>query len=221
MTSSAATTTFDIAPGPNERQTRQRLEEWFPQLVREPGLHARFVNTLSMLEHIGSVKIARTRSGMGITTDVLEHLAEETRHAFYLKRLAKKIDAEVDESYGESWLLEGAAARGYFARLDVAARRFAREHLSADEQADAPYLLVSWLVERRAMWLYPAYQEALLDLGRGYSVRTIVNDEADHLAEMVAGLEERNLTRHPALPDLVAEEESLFAKFSRKMMAQE
>ena len=71
------------------------------------------------------------------------------------------------------------------------------------------------------MWLYPAYQEALLDLGRGYSVRTIVNDEADHLAEMVAGLEARNLTRHPALPTLVSEEESLFARFSRKMMAQE
>lgn len=220
MISSADTTTlFDIRPTARERETRRRCEEWFPHLVDDPQRHGRFLNTLSMLEHIGSVKIAMTQHGMAITTDILEHLAEETRHAFYLKRLARKVVPEVAEDYDDRWLLEGPAARRYFAKLDLAARRFAQTSLPEQERPGAAYLLVSWLVERRAMWLYPAYHEVLRGLGRGFSVQTIVSDEEDHLAEMVAGLEQRGLTEHPALPQLVAEEEELFGRFAERLTA--
>lgn len=216
----SATTTFDIPPGEAELNTRRRFEAWLPALVDNGGAHARFVHTLSMLEHIGSAKIARTRSGTGITADVLDHLAEETRHASYLKRLAKKIDAGVSERYDEPWLMAGPSARAYFAKLDVCARHFARTFMPAETRDAGAYLLVSWLVERRAMWLYPAYQQELRRLGRGFSVLTIINEEEGHLAEMTEGLQELGLTDHPALSALVRQEEELFRRLADAMIGE-
>lgn len=216
----SATTTFDPPPGEVELSTRRRFEEWLPTLVADNKSHARFVHTLSMLEHIGSAKIARTQSGVNITTDVLEHLAEETRHAHYLKQLAKKINGNVSEQFADSWLMAGPSARVYFSKLDVSARRFARAYLPVESRDAGAYLLVSWLVERRAMWLYPAYHEVLQTLGRGFSVRTIINDEAGHLAEMVEGLKRFDLTEHPALPTLILQEEELFRRLIEAMIGE-
>lgn len=217
----SATTMFDPPPGEAELQTRHRFEEWLPTLVAHNELHARFVHTLSMLEHIGSAKIARTQSGVGITTDVLEHLAEETRHAHYLKQLAKKINGNVSQDYNDTWLLAGPSARIYFSKLDVITRHFARTYLPVESRDAAAYLLVSWLVERRAMWLYPAYHEVLQTLGRGFSVRTIINDEAGHLAEMTEGLARFALTEHPALPTLIRGEEELFQRLVDAMIGEQ
>ena len=209
---------FDVAPGADELSTRRRFESWFPDLITQPETHARFVNTLSMLEHLGSVRMARTQSGAGITERVLEHLAEETRHAFYLKRLSRKIDGGTNEQYRDDSLIAGPSARMYFARLDATARSYARERSNGRPLGAETYLLVSWLVERRAMWLYPAYAEALKAAGTRYSVRSIINDEEDHLAEMVEGLDSLGVTGQPELPELVRQEESLFGRLADAML---
>lgn len=215
-TTLSPTITFDVDPTERELAMRASFERWLEGLPEDPDRHARFVNTLSMLEHIGSVKIAQTQSGLGITEEALEHLAEETRHAHYLKRLARKIDPDVGAVYSEDSLLAGRAARSYFARLEVRSHRFSREHLAGNDAGT--YLLVSWLIERRAMWLYPAYQEVLNGFGRGYSVRTIIGDETDHLREMTEGLERMNVTANPALSELVRDEEGLFERMADAMM---
>ena len=121
-----------------ELSLRERFGGWLAGVVRQPGVHARFVNTLSLLEHIGSVKIARTQSGESITEEILQHLAEETRHAQVLKRIARAIDFEVAADYTDPRLLVGAAARGYFARLDVGVRGFVRRGLPLEAPAPGP-----------------------------------------------------------------------------------
>lgn len=204
----------DFTPGLRERDMREWFEPWLATVVDDPSLHSRFVHTLSLLEHIGSVRIARTQSGMSVTSDVLEHLAEETRHAHYLKRLASRIDPELAEHYAEDQLLAGPAARTYFVRLDACSRRFVRTALPAEKQSAGTYLLVSWLVERRAMWLYPTYQELLRSGETGLSVRTIINDETGHLEEMTEGLDRLGLLAHPELGTMVECEENLFYRLA-------
>ena len=187
-------------------------------LPSRPAEHARFVNTLSMLEHIGSVKIARTQAGPAITEQVLQHLAEETRHAQVLKRIVRSIHRPSSLDYHDSRLLAGSTARGYFARLDAGVRSFVRRELPADRQARAAYNLVTWLVELRASWLYPAYQSVLKNAGLRLSVRSIIGEEERHLAEIVEGLREIGIEDHPGLGELLEHEEKLFGRLAREMM---
>ena len=45
--------------------------------VADPPRHARMINTLSMLEHIGSYKIMSTQHAPDIDQPTLKHVAEE------------------------------------------------------------------------------------------------------------------------------------------------
>src|ERR1700681_3613229 len=60
-------------------------------LCGEASLHARFLNMLSLLEHTGSRKIMASQAMTEPGQDILKHLAEETRHAFFFKRTAEKL----------------------------------------------------------------------------------------------------------------------------------
>jgi hypothetical protein len=216
MISSSTVSPADIAHSERELLLRARFEAWMRRLMEHPDLHARFLNTLSLLEHIGSMKIARSQSGSAITGEILLHLAEETRHAAYLKKCAGKLGALPGADYRDEYLLAGAAARSYFARLDVTVRTFVRERVTPERWSIASYRLVTWLVERRAMWLYPAYQSIVEETALRLSVRSIVGEETRHLREIEEGLAELELE---GLEPLVREEEKLFARAAETMMA--
>src|SRR5689334_15957833 len=57
----------------------------------EPAGHARFLNMLSLLEHIGSRKIMTCRAMRAPGLELLKHLTEESRHAFFFKRAAEGL----------------------------------------------------------------------------------------------------------------------------------
>lgn len=210
MTSS--TTLWQIEPSELEHLTRSRFESWLEAAVTNDEVHAQLANTLSLLEHIGSVKIARTQSGPDIDEDVLQHLAEEARHAYVLKRIVRRLSPAGLEGYGDHELLAAAAARGYFARLDVAVRAFARDHVAAHLLRASMYNLVTWLIERRAMWLYPAYQTLLERSRSPLSVRSIIGEETRHLEDVIAALERIGLGSAEDVVDIVRTEEKLFAR---------
>ena len=56
------------------------------KIVRQPVLHAKWLNTLSFMENAGARKISACENAE--TTDLiqLKHAAEEHRHAYYLKK---------------------------------------------------------------------------------------------------------------------------------------
>ena len=93
---------------------RRRLAWW----VERPVEHARFLNTLALMEHIGSRKImvSQTRGPLG--QEVLKHLAEETRHAYFFKRAAESL-ARHPLQFDEIDAIRPASARMYFGRLDA------------------------------------------------------------------------------------------------------
>lgn len=60
-------------------------QECLTALVKQPTLHARFLNTLSLLEFIGARKIMKSQEEDSVTPAVLAHATEEIRHAQVLK----------------------------------------------------------------------------------------------------------------------------------------
>jgi hypothetical protein len=158
---------------------KQRLG-WF---CDHPSAHARLLNTLSLMEHIGSRKIMTSQTSQGLGSATLRHLAEETRHAYFFKRAAEKL-ARRTLGYGAGETVAGAAARGYMERLDAGIA-----HALGDSLAGAlPYLYMSLIIELRAVWSYRLYQETLTEHEQGLSLKSVLAEEELHLAAMLARL---------------------------------
>ena len=87
-------------------------------IVAEPKRHARMINTLSLLEHMGSHRIMATQHGALVGQATLRHLAEECQHAFFMKRQAEKAAGRA-LVFTAGDLLAPSAARGYFRRLEA------------------------------------------------------------------------------------------------------
>ncbi len=161
-------------------QTRSLLARIVPDAPR----HARLVNTLSMLEHIGSHKIMTTQHAANIDQPTLKHVAEEAGHAYFMKRQAEKT-AERPMEYVPSDLLAPAAARMYFQRLESAMVRT----LDRQRSARAVYLYMSMIVEFRALWFYGLYQQTLQRARHALSLKRIIGEEQNHLGDIANRLE--------------------------------
>jgi len=163
----------DLAP-----RVRARLTSFWA----DPGPHARFLNMLSLLEHIGSRKIMASQEKAEWDHDILKHLAEETRHAFFFKRAAERM-ARRALDYSAANTMAGASARAYMGRLDAEIAR----HLGPSAAA-LPYLYMSLIVELRAVWTYRIYQKVLAGQDAGLSLKSVLAEEELHLAAMLARL---------------------------------
>lgn len=178
MTSSTTRSLSFEADG-SKPAVKQRLG-WF---CANPAAHARFLNTLSLMEHIGSRKIMASQSERGLGGETLRHLAEETRHAYFFKRAAEKL-AHRPLGYGMSETIAGAAARGYMERLDAEILH----ELDGEPESPLPYLYMSLIVELRAVWFYRLYQETLAEHEHSLSLRSVLAEEELHLGAMLARL---------------------------------
>jgi hypothetical protein len=161
-------------------QTRALLN----RIVPDAPLHGRFLNTLSLLEHMGSAKIIATQGGADIDQATLKHVAEEAQHAYFMKRQAEKAAARPLD-YGATDLLAPAAARMYFRRLEAALVRI----LGHESSGRAAYLYMSMIVEFRALWFYRLYEQTLKRLGSALSLKRVLGEEQNHLGDVARRLE--------------------------------
>ncbi len=171
---------FEADNGDLVMRTRALLNRAVP----DAELHAKLVNTLSMLEHIGSRKIMATQHGGRIDEPTLRHLAEEAHHAHFMKRQAEKSAGRPLE-YVPRDLLAPAAARMYFQRLEAAMLG----RLERERSAAAAYLYMSLVVEFRALWFYGLMQQTLKRLGHTMSLKRVLGEERHHLGDMAERLE--------------------------------
>jgi len=156
----------------------------------DDSTHARFLNMLSLMEHVGSRKIMLSQAKGELPQDTLKHLAEETRHAFFFKRAAENLAGRALD-YGPRDTMAGASARMYMARLDG----FIAKHLAETRGAGAnpapsetAYLYMSLIVELRAIWFYRLYQKVLTERKSKLSLKSILAEEEMHLEEMWGSL---------------------------------
>ena len=147
-------------------------------ICADASLHARLLNTLSLLEHIGSRKIMLARSEAA-DADVLRHLAEETRHAYFFKRAAERVAGRA-LNYGTVHTLAGACARFYMGRLDARITAALR-----GRHRSLPYRYMSLVIEDRAIWTYRIYQQALAASHCGISLNAVLAEESQHLKSML------------------------------------
>src|SRR5690349_12572293 len=194
---------FEADNGELAPRTRALLD----RIVAEPSRHARMINTLSLLEHMGSHKIMATQHSAAIDQATLKHVAEEAHHAFFMKRQAEKTAERALEYVAED-LLAPSSARMYFQRLEGATVRA----LGPRRSARAAYLYMSMIVEFRALWFYGLYELALKHARQAMSLKRVLGEEQAHLSDMAERLEAGNELDDARAAEVLAAEHKLYAR---------
>ena len=185
------------------------------EIVANDEMHAKWLNSLSMMENTGARKISKYEHPVHTGIIVLKHAAEEARHAYYLKRQIAKLDADACPDYSYPYLLAPIESYHYLNQLDVDACRYVKNKLglTGRDMKHGAYLLVTYAIEVRADMLYGIYQDALTKYSSKVNVKSIIAEEEGHLEEMQKMLE----VFHPKWKELAADmcevENKLFEKW--------
>ena len=199
------------------------LEGLISQIVADPALHARWLNTFSYLEYVGFRKIVKSQRAEVLTAAILGHACEEGRHALGLKKLAVKLGGAGFDSYAPQVLLCGEEAEAYFQDLDQSCDEAFADR-SADERVRLAYGYVTWLVERRALDVYGLYKSALGDSEIARKLGGLLAEETKHLSDIEALLQSADPAISTRSKEFEALENSLYEVFLAaltKALAQE
>ena len=190
------------------------------RIVAQPAIHARFINTLSRLEYVGARKLMKSQDSSELDRETLQHLVEETRHAWMLKKLACRLDASVEAGYGAEHTLAGDEGEHYFQSLDgEVSRTVTLSDASALSLGKLHYLYTSWLVELRAVSFYTAYEPLLKAADVPNVLSGILGDETHHLTAMQRSIESADPLFESHIEHLIQAEAELFQNFWRKVEA--
>src|SRR6202789_4659221 len=97
-------------------------------IIANDSLHARWLNTLSLMENTGARKISASEDPNTVTYIILKHAAEEHRHAFYLKKQIEKTGEELT-TYAPEYLLAPGYSKYYLNQLDIDVCRYLKKEL--------------------------------------------------------------------------------------------
>jgi len=200
------------------------------RLTGDAARHARFLNTLSLLEYIGVRKILKSQPAEGLSAEMLEHILEEARHAYVLKRLALRVGGESVATYAAPALLCGEEARRYIQTLDRSAEidlKESRDSASgatgdavpaggvspASGSASVNYLYTTLLIEERAGAVYPLYEPLLARVGLGGVLAGIIREEEGHLSAVMRRVMDEDPGHAPRLERLRRAERRAYAAF--------
>lgn len=162
------------------------IKSFLRNIVSNAGKHARWLNTLSLMENTGARKISAGEHPIDTTLLVLKHAAEEHRHAYYLKKQIAKLSSNACSTYANEFLIAPIESRHYLHQLDVMTCKYLKAYLGYQGKAlkFSAYLLVTYAIELRADQLYPLYQEVLQEAKSNVNVKSIILEEEGHLEEM-------------------------------------
>ena len=108
------------------------MEDLLDKIVKDPLLHSKWINTLSMMENTGAKKIKKCEHPVFVSEMILKHAAEEARHAYYLKKQIKKVIDNVCKTYERKNLLAPAQSSAYLQSLDISLSRYLRDEFNLD-----------------------------------------------------------------------------------------
>ncbi|PJE02163.1 MAG: rubrerythrin [Leptospira sp.] len=187
------------------------------RIIETPSIHALFLNTISLMEHIGSRKILLTQSNEHTTEFILRHASEEARHALFFKKKIEYILPNLNLGYSNHELLAGLSAKIYFQKLDATVRKSIRQmNLSHSNRTYLNYLYTTTAIEIRATYLYKIYNEVLIQRNFGFHLNGLLAEEEGHLAEMESEIQRLDSESKVRLDQLLQQEEKLFRKLWQK-----
>ncbi len=168
------------------------MQKIIDKIVNNSQTHAKWLNTLSMMENVGAKKIKNCEDPVFVSEIILKHAAEESRHAYYLKKQIAKVDDKACPTYEKQYLLAPNTSYEYLHSLDLKISRYLKNTFSytGHQLKYAAYLLVTYAIEVRAEELYPIYQNSLTKIGSQVTVKSIIAEEKNHLAEMLSQLKD-------------------------------
>jgi hypothetical protein len=152
----------------------KEIKDILEKIASRPEAESRWLNTLSLLEYIGARKIGKTFSKAHPSLEILQHHADETRHAYAFKRLAVIVSGGEDFGY-----LCSDEALHYFQTLDKALSEWMTK-LTGKAEPYQNYLLVTAVVERRAMKIYPLYRKITRNGFVRDELKQVVEEESSH-----------------------------------------
>ena len=208
-----------------EAANTKTLESLFRRIAKIPALHARFLNTVAMLEYIGARKIMKSQRADTFDMELLSHVSEETRHAWLVKRMATKIDPVAAATWSEEHTLCRREAERYIQTLDRAAEdelKSCGDFASVNQpttDAHVNYLYTSLLIEERADVFYGTYIKVLEEYGMAGTLKAIMKDEAKHLQHMVDHISALDSLAAKRLPGLREIERHAFSQFESALWA--
>lgn len=148
------------------------MKELLRQIVVNPVTEARWLNTLSLLEHTGARKITKTVGEQHPSLSVLSHLADEARHAYAFRQLSELLAPHAGYLCADE-------AISYFQMLDTTLCEWVTDLTGRDDPYQN-YLLVTSAIERRAMQIYPVYKRVTKSDSVKNGLEQIINEEALH-----------------------------------------
>lgn len=186
-----------------------RVRSFLASVLEKPEREWRLLNTLSLLEHIGSRKILQSHLRVvGVCGGVLKHLAEETRHAAFLKKAAETI-AGRSLGFSPAELLGYQYVRSYLDRLDALITR--------EVSRPNAYSNMSYVIEVRALWFYTLYHEVSAALGRAPNLKGLIAEERRHLDQMAERIRATSSGASQRLSSFLLMESGLFKKLLMAM----
>lgn len=191
---------------------QDHLASLIGKIVKDPHLHARWINTFSFLEYIGFRKIVKSQQAETLSAMTLGHAVEEGRHALRLKKLAIQIGGPAFGTYTADVLLCGEEAEDYFQSLD---HQCEAQFADRDEAARAKltYLYVTWLVERRALDVYGLYKKVLGDGAIAQKLDGLLTEEEGHLRQVESEIAHYDPQHEARAPLVIALEARLYEAF--------
>jgi hypothetical protein len=187
------------------------LEQTIHNIVSCQKTHGRFLNTLSFMESWGSQKISGVQRFCNGSKSILQHAAEEARHALFFKDLAMRIDGECLNSYHDEHGFSISAARRYLCKINLGVSRLVKgEDLDHPRYVWHCYLWVTLLIELRAMKIYGMYQKVQQLYGCKTSVKSIIREEVGHMEFIEQELSTLYGQRMPTILSKLADQESQY-----------
>jgi rubrerythrin len=202
-----------------ERTNDPKLTSFLEFVIGDKQRHALWLNTLSLLEHIGSRKILMTQSSEDTSEMILKHATEEARHALFFKKASRSINEKFQSGYHKNELLKGTSAKIYFAKLDSLVRSNLKKSSFDDSKFHyLAYLYTTTVIEKRAMIVYEAYNAILESNHQTLNLRNLILEEEGHLDEMSSEIKILDPVWETRLQTLVLKEDVIFKRFLNQLL---
>ena len=156
------------------KKTTLLLLKILETVTTDKKLHFRFLNTLSYLEYLGTRKMLKSLPSPILNKVILDHINEESRHSLFLKTIAEKL-AGTSLGFKEHELIANSTASQYFQEVDHYSLKFSFSNPVLN------YLYTTYAIEQRALLFYSLYNDILKKKAFQFSMKSILNDEANHL----------------------------------------
>jgi hypothetical protein len=191
------------------------LPSFLEEILQNDSKHYLWLRSLSYLEYIGYRKMVRAVPYTEVNLGVFHHLNDEIQHSFILKELAEK-------SFGRPLLRKSSLeelvqiAEDYFQAFDSRIHDWVIEKKGAEDPFLC-YLLVSYVIEKLAMKVYPQYFARLTTSPLKLVIQKIIKEESEHLAYLERMMRRMFHDFSSTTPILFEFEEAFFEAYLRRM----